>query len=211
MQSAARRSDRACFRVGVGGDRSFSPPPAGEVASAEARAGRGGISSSAQNRGGPPHPTRKRGEVTKAVLSQSAHRRPRPRAAGRSDALSRPATARGSAPCSAGARGGSAADRGQRRALSSSRPPSARRRAHLHPRKGDHRPRRPQARPNAERHLKPPEEMARLFRDAPEAIEETLRSERSAHLLARRIALRISRRDHRRLRQRAGRARASHL
>ena len=27
---------------------------------------------------------------------------------------------------------------------------------------------------NAERHLKPPEEMARLFRDAPEAIEETL-------------------------------------
>ncbi len=28
---------------------------------------------------------------------------------------------------------------------------------------------------NAERHLKPPEEMARLFRDAPEAIEETLR------------------------------------
>ncbi len=32
---------------------------------------------------------------------------------------------------------------------------------------------------NAERHLKPPREMARLFRDAPEAIEETL------HLLAR--------------------------
>src|ERR1700690_248511 len=29
--------------------------------------------------------------------------------------------------------------------------------------------------PNAERHLKPGEEMARLFRDAPEAIEETLR------------------------------------
>ncbi|MGA2567624.1 MAG: error-prone DNA polymerase [Pseudolabrys sp.] len=28
---------------------------------------------------------------------------------------------------------------------------------------------------NAERHLKPPDEMARLFRDAPEAIEETLR------------------------------------
>ncbi|MEX0590183.1 MAG: error-prone DNA polymerase, partial [Xanthobacteraceae bacterium] len=28
---------------------------------------------------------------------------------------------------------------------------------------------------NAERHLKPPEEMARLFRDAPEAIEETLK------------------------------------
>ena len=35
--------------------------------------------------------------------------------------------------------------------------------------------------------------------------------ERRAHLLARRIALRISRRDHRRLRQRAGCARASHL
>ena len=29
---------------------------------------------------------------------------------------------------------------------------------------------------NAERHLKSPEEMARLFRDAPEAIEETLRA-----------------------------------
>ena len=29
---------------------------------------------------------------------------------------------------------------------------------------------------NAERYLKPPQEMARLFRDAPEAIEETLRS-----------------------------------
>ena len=29
--------------------------------------------------------------------------------------------------------------------------------------------------PNAERHLKPPDEMARLFRDAPEAIAETLR------------------------------------
>ena len=28
---------------------------------------------------------------------------------------------------------------------------------------------------NAERYLKPPAEMARLFRDAPEAIDETLR------------------------------------
>ena len=28
---------------------------------------------------------------------------------------------------------------------------------------------------NAERHLKPPQEMLRLFRDAPEAVEETLR------------------------------------
>ena len=48
---------------------------------------------------------------------------------------------------------------------------------------------------NAERFLKPPDEMARLFRDAPEAIEETLRSQRATHLLARRTALRISRRD----------------
>jgi error-prone DNA polymerase len=32
---------------------------------------------------------------------------------------------------------------------------------------------------NAERHLKPPEEMARLFRDAPEAIEETLKLDAS--------------------------------
>ena len=38
---------------------------------------------------------------------------------------------------------------------------------------------------NAERFLKPPAEMARLFRDAPEAIEETLRARRQAHLLAR--------------------------
>ena len=52
---------------------------------------------------------------------------------------------------------------------------------------------------NAERFLKPPDEMARLFRDAPEAIEETLALERGTHLLARRTEIRISRRDHRRL------------
>ena len=46
---------------------------------------------------------------------------------------------------------------------------------------------------NAERYLKPPAEMARLFRDAPEAIEETLSARRGADLLARRAALRISR------------------
>ena len=48
---------------------------------------------------------------------------------------------------------------------------------------------------NAERYLKPAAEMARLFRDAPEAIEETLGARRGADLLARRAALRISRRD----------------
>ena len=64
---------------------------------------------------------------------------------------------------------------------------------------------------NAERFLKPREEMARLFRDAPEAIEETLHSERATHLLARRTALRISRRDHRRLSGRASGADASRL
>ena len=41
---------------------------------------------------------------------------------------------------------------------------------------------------NAERYLKPPHEMARLFRDAPEAIEETMALQRRAHLLARRVA-----------------------
>ncbi len=60
---------------------------------------------------------------------------------------------------------------------------------------------------NAERYLKPPEEMARLFRDAPEAIEETVEARRRADVLARRAALRISRGDARRLRHAAGRAR----
>ena len=74
-----------------------------------------------------------------------------------------------------GARGGRAADRRQRRALSPSRPPrrsptsspaSARRL--IIDRAGA------RLAANAERFLKPGEEMARLFRDAPEAIEETL-------------------------------------
>ena len=34
---------------------------------------------------------------------------------------------------------------------------------------------------NAERHLKPPEEMARLFRNFPEAIERTVDNRRSLH------------------------------
>ena len=38
---------------------------------------------------------------------------------------------------------------------------------------------------NAERYLKPPAEMVRLFRDAPEAIEQTLALARGADLLTR--------------------------
>ena len=49
-------------------------------------------------------------------------------------------------------------------------------------------------RANAERHLKPPHEMARLFRDYPGAIAETGRFFAESALLARRAALRISRR-----------------
>ncbi len=56
---------------------------------------------------------------------------------------------------------------------------------------------------NAERYLKAPAEMARLFGDAPEAIEETLNSLRRAHLLARRAAVRVSRRDDGRVRHAA--------
>ncbi len=48
---------------------------------------------------------------------------------------------------------------------------------------------------NAERHLKAPHEMARLFRDTPEAVAATLRLIERCQLLARRTALRISRRD----------------
>ena len=61
------------------------------------------------------------------------------------------------------------------------------------------------------RFLKPGEEMARLFRDAPEAIEETLRLDEQLAFLARRTALRISQRDHRRLSGRASGADASGL
>ena len=42
---------------------------------------------------------------------------------------------------------------------------------------------------NAERHLKPAEEMARLFRDAPEAVGETQPVSRAHRLLARRADL----------------------
>ena len=52
-------------------------------------------------------------------------------------------------------------------------------RAHLHPREAHDRPRRAALAANAERHSKPPDEMARLFRDAPEAIAETLALERA--------------------------------
>ena len=48
---------------------------------------------------------------------------------------------------------------------------------------------------NAERHLKPPHEMARLFRDAPEAVAADAALSRTLPVFARRIALRISRRD----------------
>ena len=64
---------------------------------------------------------------------------------------------------------------------------------------------------NAERYLKPPQEMMRLFRDAPEAIEETMALQRRTYLLARRTTLRISRRTDRRFQQRPGRAGAPHL
>ena len=94
----------------------------------------------------------------------------------------------------AGARSAGAADRGQRRAFPSSRPAAAadvltciRENLTI-----DRAGRKLAA--NAERFLKPPAEMARLFRDAPEAIAETLRLSEAPHLLARRIALRISRR-----------------
>ena len=45
---------------------------------------------------------------------------------------------------------------------------------------------------NAERHLKPPAEMARLFRDHPEALARTPRDRRRLPLLPRRAALRLS-------------------
>ena len=48
---------------------------------------------------------------------------------------------------------------------------------------------------NAERHLKPPEEMARLFRDHPDARRAHARDRRALPLQPRRAALRISRRD----------------
>ncbi len=47
---------------------------------------------------------------------------------------------------------------------------------------------------NAERHLKPPEEMARLFARFPDAIARTVEIAEACQLLARRTAIRISRR-----------------
>ena len=64
--------------------------------------------------------------------------------------------------------------------------------------------------PNAERHLKDAAEMARLFRDYPEAIAEILRRARAARLLARRAPLRLSRRADRRCATPAGRAGPPH-
>ena len=48
---------------------------------------------------------------------------------------------------------------------------------------------------NAERYLKPPAEMARLFRDAPDAIEETLALDAALTFSLDRAAIRISRRE----------------
>ena len=47
--------------------------------------------------------------------------------------------------------------------------------------------------PNAQRHLKSPEEMAALFADAPEAVRRTLEIAERVHVFARRVALRVSR------------------
>ena len=81
-----------------------------------------------------------------------------------------------------GRRARRAAARGQRRALSRARPPHAAGRGDLHPRAPDHREAGRRLEQNAERHIKPPAEMARLFREHPEAIAETaaLRSAASA-------------------------------
>ena len=59
--------------------------------------------------------------------------------------------------------------------------------------------------------LKPPEEMARLFRDAPEAIEETLRLSEQLTFSLDELRYEYPDETDRGLRQCAGRARASHL
>ena len=46
---------------------------------------------------------------------------------------------------------------------------------------------------NAERHLKPPAEMARLFKNFPEAIARTVEIAKACQFLARRTEIRISR------------------
>ena len=65
--------------------------------------------------------------------------------------------------------------------------------------------------PNAERFLKPPEEMARLFRDAPEAIEETLRLSEALTFSLDELRYEYPDETGRGLRQRAGCAGASGL
>ena len=50
---------------------------------------------------------------------------------------------------------------------------------------------------NAERHLKPPAEMARLFRRHPQALAETLRFARELTFSLERAAAQLSRRDRR--------------
>ncbi len=115
------------------------------------------------------------------------------------------------APCRDRTRGAGAADRGQRRAFPSSGPAAARRRARLHPREDHHRPRRPQARRQC-RAI--PETAGGNGAAVPRRAGGDRRDaapERGAHFLARRIALRISRRAGGRLCQRAGCARASRL
>ena len=51
--------------------------------------------------------------------------------------------------------------------------------------------------PNAERHMKPPFEMARLFREHPEALAETLRFAANAWFLSQGPRIQLSRRTDR--------------
>ena len=84
------------------------------------------------------------------------------------------------------------AARDQRRPLPPPRPAAAAGRAHLHPRAcADRRDAAPLLFANAERHLKPPDEMARLFRDHPRGAREHARDRRALPLLARRAGLRL--------------------
>ena len=90
--------------------------------------------------------------------------------------------------------------RDRRRAVSRAPAAHPAGRADLHPRRLHHRRRGFPPRPrSADRHLKPPEEMARLFARHPDAIGATAGDRRSLPLLARRTALPISARGpHRR-------------
>ena len=62
---------------------------------------------------------------------------------------------------------------------------------------------------NAERHLKSPPEMARLFRDYPDALAETMRVLERLKFISRGASLPVSRRADRRIRDAAGGARPS--